>query len=156
MGLLTTLPLVLVVGALVVALVLALAACWLLYQRYARLKRERAREAARARLQGELAAAWAACQASLTGFDTLAANIRRKSSEAAKRNLADKARRTALLEASLDEVSVKLRGRRFESPASGAAGFRPRRRGTPGSGGILTSTSGFAGTPGASNHSPGD
>lgn len=156
MGLLTTLPLVLVVGALVVALVLALAACWLLYQRYARLKRERAREAARARLQGELAAAWAACQASLTGFDTLAANIRRKSSEAAKRNLADKARRTALLEASLDEVSVKLRGRRFESPASGAAGSRPRRRGTPGSGGILTSTSGFAGTPGASNHSPGD
>ena len=87
MGLLTTLPLVLVVGALVVALVLALAACWLLYQRYARLKRERAREAARARLQGELAAAWAACQASLTGFDTLTANIRRKSSEAAKRNL---------------------------------------------------------------------
>ena len=62
----------------------------------------------------------------------------------------------ALLEARLDEVSVKLRGRRFESPASGAAGFRPRRRGTPGSGGILSSTSGFAGTPGASNHSPGD
>ena len=150
MGLLTTLPLVLVVGAL------ALAACWLLYQRRARLKRERAREAARARLQGELAAAWAACEASLTGFDTLAANIRRKSSEAAKRDRADKARRTALLEARLDEVSVQLRGRRFESPASGAAGFRPRRRGTPGSGGILSSTSGFAGTPGASNHSPGD
>ena len=150
MGLLTTLPLVLVVGAL------ALAACWLLYPRRARLKRERAREAARARLQGELAAAWAACQASLTGFDTLTANIRRKSSEAAKRDRADKARRTTLLEARLDEVSVQLRGRRFESPASGAAGFRPRRRGTPGSGGILTSTSGFAGTPGASNHSPGD
>lgn len=151
MGLLTTLLLV-----LVVVVALALAACWLLYQRRARLKRERAREAARARLQGELAAAWAACEASLTGFDTLAANIRRKSSEAAKRNRADEARRTALLEARLDEVSIQLRGRRFESPASGAAGSRPRRRGTPGSGGILTSTSGFAGTPGASNHSPGD